>query len=176
MPTTPTLATYRRNIEDSAVMPKHLRPALAGLLASLLLSGCADKPTRPVSPPGTASAAAKSNRDAATTRHHRTTKEARVEKKAEADEKLPANTGIAACDDYLASYRACHRAAQIYPPDQIEMRYEMMRHSLLRDSLDPNIRPQLAERCNALAGSLRQALHGKSCAAEPPAEDSSAGN
>lgn len=163
-------------------MPKLLRPALAGLLVSLLLSGCADKPTRPASHTGpsspTATPAQGSDHEtaAAATRHHRTTKAARADSKTETDEKLPANTGIAACDDYLASYRACHRAAQIYPPDQIEMRYEMMRHSLLKDSLDPNIRPQLAERCNALAGSLRQALHGKSCAPETPAEGSTAGN
>lgn len=163
-------------------MPKLLRPALAGLLATMLLSGCADKPTRPASRSGTSSpaAAAAGGGDqegvTATTRHRRTTREERAEKKAEADRKLPANTGIAACDDYLASYRACHRAAQIYPPDQIQMRYEMMRNSLLKDSLDPNIRPQLAERCNALAGSLRQALHGKSCAPEVPAEGGTASN
>lgn len=163
-------------------MPKLLRPALAGLLATMLLSGCADKPTRPasssVASSTTAGAAKGGDQEAAAaTKHHRrSAREERAKNAAEAEQKLPANTGIAACDDYLASYRACHRAAQIYPPDQIQMRYEMMRHSLLKDSLDPNIRPQLAERCNALAASLRQALHGKSCAPEAPAEGSTAGD
>ncbi len=78
---------------------------------------------------------------------------------------LPAHTGIAACDDYLSSYRACHRAAGIFAPGQIEPRYQEMRRSLLRDSMDPDIRPVLAARCNALARSLRQALHGRPCEA-----------
>lgn len=90
----------------------------------------------------------------------------------EANPALPANTGIAACEDYLASYRACHRAAGIYAPDQIESHYQQMRQSLLRDSLKPEIRPQLAARCNSLAGTLRQALHGKACTPVPADADS----
>ena len=85
---------------------------------------------------------------------------------------LPDQTGIAACDDYLSSYMACHRAAQIFAPDQLPARYQAMRTSLLRDSMDPDIRPQLAARCNSLATQLRQALHGKSCAVEPAAASS----
>lgn len=80
---------------------------------------------------------------------------------------LPDTTGVPACDDYLSSYKACHRAAGIYAPSQLESRYQAMRTSLLRDSLDPDIRPQLAARCNSLASQLRQALHGKSCEASP---------
>ncbi len=80
---------------------------------------------------------------------------------------LPDQTGIAACDDYLSSYLACHRAAGIFAPDQLQSRYEAMRTNLLRDSQNPDVRPQLAERCNSLARSLRDALHGKSCAANP---------
>ena len=33
---------------------------------------------------------------------------------------LPEHTGIPACDDYLSSYLACHRAAAIYAPDQLQ--------------------------------------------------------
>jgi hypothetical protein len=62
---------------------------------------------------------------------------------------------------------ACHRAAQIFTPEQLPARYQAMRTSLLRDSMNPDIRPQLAERCNSLATQLRQALHGKACAVEP---------
>ncbi|WP_458071734.1 hypothetical protein [Rhodanobacter sp. BL-MT-08] len=76
---------------------------------------------------------------------------------------LPDRTGIPACDDYLASYMACHRAANIFAPGQLQSRYNAMRTSLLRDSQDPDIRPQLATRCNSLASQLRDALHGKSC-------------
>jgi hypothetical protein len=76
---------------------------------------------------------------------------------------LPTSTGIPACDDYLASYMACHRAANIFPATQLQSRYNAMRTSLLRDSQDPDIRPQLAARCNSLASMLRDTLHGKSC-------------
>jgi hypothetical protein len=86
---------------------------------------------------------------------------------------LPERTGIAACDDYLASYRGCHRAAGIYAPDQIEGRYSMMRNSLLRDSMDPDSRPQLAARCTSLAKQLHQALHGKACEPDQPASAAS---
>lgn len=86
---------------------------------------------------------------------------------------LPENTGVPACDDYLSSYVACHRAAAIYKPDEIEGRYEAMRTSLLRDAQDPSTRPNLATRCNALASQLRQALHGKSCEGAPVPSSSS---
>jgi hypothetical protein len=42
-----------------------------------------------------------------------------------------------------------------------------MRTNLLRDSQNPDVRPQLGERCNSLARSLREALHGKSCSPNP---------
>lgn len=85
---------------------------------------------------------------------------------------LPDHTGIAACDDYLSSYLGCHRAADIFPPDQLPARYQTMRTSLLRDSRNPATRPQLAARCNSLAAQLRQSLHGKSCDFVPTASAS----
>jgi len=133
------------------------RLALLALIAGLTVAGCADKPTHHTT----------------TTSGTRTTSSARPSTAAksrptaaapsEASSALPAKTGIAACDDYLASYVACHRAAAIYAPDQIETRYDQMRHSLLEDSQDPDMRPQLGNRCVALANQLHQALHGKSC-------------
>lgn len=77
------------------------------------------------------------------------------------------DTGIPTCDQYLASYRACHRAAGIFPPDQIDTHYREMRSSLLHDSRDPRTRPQLAARCEVLARTLRQALLGRSCQTVP---------
>lgn len=149
-------------------MNRLLRPVLIGVLAALALAGCADKPVRPAptAHPVTTSTAPRSPHAAATpstaaassTRTHRDTGAAPADDQA--------TTGIPACDDYLASYRACHQVAKVYAPDQIESRYQMMRKSLLDDSRNPSIRPQLSERCNALASSLRQALHGQSCAAD----------
>lgn len=136
-------------------MPAH-RPALVCLALCILLCGCAGKPAKPAqraSHSPHAHPAAASGAPSGDT--------------ARAEGALPANTGIPACDDYLASYRACHRAAAVYPPDQIDFHYRQMRQSLLRDSLSPEIRPQLAARCNSLAGTLRQALHGKACVPEP---------
>jgi glucose/arabinose dehydrogenase len=80
---------------------------------------------------------------------------------------LPNSTGIAACDEYLASYKSCHLAAGVFARDQIEPRYEMMRTSLLRQSQDPDMRDQLQNRCVSLASQLKDALHGKSCADTP---------
>ncbi|TCV97188.1 hypothetical protein EC912_101183 [Luteibacter rhizovicinus] len=80
---------------------------------------------------------------------------------------LPENTGIAACDEYLASYKSCHLAAGIYKSGDIETRYEDMRTSLLRQSQDPDMRDQLSARCTSLASQLKQALHGKSCTDAP---------
>lgn len=83
------------------------------------------------------------------------------------DGPLPESTGIAACDEYLASYKSCHLAAGIFARDQIDSRYDMMRTSLLRQSQDPDMRGQLGARCASLAGQLKDALHGKSCADTP---------
>ncbi|MEO5829253.1 MAG: hypothetical protein ABIQ36_01670 [Rhodanobacter sp.] len=76
-------------------------------------------------------------------------------------------TGIAVCDEYLSSYLACHRAAKLYPPDQLPSRYAAMRSILLKDSADPHVRPQLAARCQSLSNQLLQALQGKSCTEQP---------
>ena len=131
------------------------RLILATTIASLALTGCADKSATRV----TSTTANPMPASAAATRSIRHRQQPAIN--------LPDKTGIAACDDYLSSYIACHRAAAIFPPDQLPSRYRMMRNSLLRDSLNPDMRPQLATRCNSLARQLRQALHGKSCDVNP---------
>ncbi|MET0330043.1 MAG: hypothetical protein ABW154_01315 [Dyella sp.] len=75
-------------------------------------------------------------------------------------------TGIVACDTYLASYQACHRAARIYPPDQIAAHYQTMRNSLLQSAQDSTTRAQLSARCLALSTQQRQMLQGRSCTTE----------
>ncbi|NUO73351.1 MAG: hypothetical protein HOQ10_11630 [Frateuria sp.] len=153
------------------------RLTLTLLGAGLLLAGCASHPARPgttsptqatsESQPQPGTPAGQNNGQVRAPRSER-----HAAKASEAPSELPQNTGIPACDDYLASYVACHRAAAIYKPDQIPARYEAMRTSLLRDSQDPQIRPNLMVRCNALASQLREALHGKSCAGAPAAPSS----
>lgn len=141
-------------------MPNLSRPILAVALGGLLLAGCAQHPatkaTRPArttdtTPPSSPGVSRQHTSSASSTTTHR---------QAESTD----STGIAACDDYLSSYLACHRAAEIYPPEQLQSRYEAMRSSLLKDAKNPDIRPQLRARCNSLATQLRQVLDGKSCA------------
>ena len=80
---------------------------------------------------------------------------------------LPESTGIAACDEYLASYKSCHLVAGVFARDQIDSRYALMRTSLLRQSQDPDMRDQLGARCSSLAGQLKDVLKGRSCADTP---------
>lgn len=143
-------------------MPTLSRTALAAtMISGLLLAGCTKHPTtRPTPPTAATSAATAATRSASTSPQRQSTTSS-------TDAGLPERTGIAACDDYLSSYLACHRAAHIFAPEQLQSRYEAMRTNLLRDSQNPDIRPHLAERCNSLARSLRQALHGKPCATDP---------
>jgi hypothetical protein len=158
------------------------RPILAALAAGLLLAGCASHPARTGATKAgnsraarsetTPAPAVRSGESHANHGNHATTTSAPEP----SPNALPEDTGIPACDDYLASYVACHRAAAIYKPDQLQGRYEAMRTSLLRDSQDPATRPTLAARCNALASQLRQALHGKSCDSAPAASGSQSGN
>ncbi|HET6430967.1 hypothetical protein [Dyella sp.] len=150
----------------------------AGLVGALLLAGCADHRTRrdepaPSPAPSATRATPKSSAGATAARPAAAPDEGAAA--ADADASSDAPIGIPACDDYLSSYRGCHRTAAIYAPDEIEHRYEMMHQSLLRDSRNPQIRPQLAARCNSLASTLRQALHGKACQMTP-AEAASSGS
>lgn len=146
-------------------MPALSRLTLVSMLGGLLLVGCAQQPATRTTTTSATTSPSSSITKAASTSHRERAAPTRSEPAPKPD--LSGNTGIAACDDYLSSYLACHRAAAIYAPDQLQSRYEAMRSSLLRDSKDPQIRPQLAARCNSLASQLRQALHGKSCAGSP---------
>jgi hypothetical protein len=138
---------------------------------AIALAACSDNKPRPtatrtqtVTATSTSSAPAKSATTAskAASGTRSTTKTT-----TSADAPLPQSTGIAACDEYLASYKSCHLAAGIFARDQIETRYDMMRTSLLRQSQDPDMRNQLPNRCASLANQLKDALHGKSCADTP---------
>lgn len=142
------------------------------LVPLLALNGCATHKdsSRVTTSPGTVTISdGVVTRPAATrareTRHHN----AATAADSRAAAALPEHTGIPACDDYLSSYLACHRAANIFPGDQLQSHYEAMRTTLLRDSQDPKTRTFQTNRCNALASALHDALHGKSCDATPAA-------
>lgn len=147
-----------------------LVPLLAGALA---LAACADHPSKPQTTTRTtvtSSAAATTTGGkprTATTSVTGAPSPKTGTRAATKEGPLPDSTGIAACDEYLASYKSCHLAAGVFARDQIDSRYDMMRTSLLRQSQDPDMRGQLGARCSSLASQLKDALHGKSCADTP---------
>ncbi|MEO8777803.1 MAG: hypothetical protein ABI389_03945 [Rhodanobacter sp.] len=154
-------------------MPISPRMALVmTMFVALLLASCAQHPTTRPDARSTTTPASAPAPSASHTAHNHAQRTPKASYNS-ADSHLPDRTGIAACDDYLSSYLACHQAAHIFAPDQLQSRYEAMRTSLLRDSENPDIRPQLSERCNSLARSLRDALHGKPCATNPAPATSS---
>lgn len=148
-------------------MPARYRLILTSALAGLLAACAPHETTRTTTTTGTASPSAPARKAAPWREREREHANRAASKPAAAQPDLSEDTGITACDDYLASYLACHRAAAIFPPNQLQSRYEAMRAGLLRDAKNPDIRPQLAARCNSLASQLRQALHGKPCAETP---------
>lgn len=84
--------------------------------------------------------------------------------------KKTALTGIAACDSYLDSYVACHRAAGTYPENTLQTHYQAMRDTLLQEAGDPGVRPYLANRCLVLTQQLQASLQGRACT--PPSATS----
>ncbi|WP_109126100.1 hypothetical protein [Dyella sp. C11] len=147
---------------------------LSLIVGATVLAGCSSKPetTRPTTTTHSTAATAQGTRTTAGgsgTAATGATKARTGTVTTSGGKPLPNSTGIPACDDYLASYVSCHAAAGVYTPDQIQSRYQDMRTSLLQDSVDPNVRPQLGARCTALAKQLRETLQGKSCAPVSPA-------
>ncbi|MEO6968642.1 MAG: hypothetical protein ABI132_09380 [Rhodanobacteraceae bacterium] len=141
---------------------------------ALLLAGCAGHPQRSETSTPTGSeqpVAPAPVHETRTTRatHHATTPEPAMQTPAGPGDMV----GVASCDQYLSTYKACHRAAGIYAPGQINARYDMMHETLQRDSRDPAKRVTLDARCRSLAKQLTEALHGKSCNAAPASSSTS---
>lgn len=142
------------------------------LVGALVLTACADHKAKPqpttthtVVASGGTTATTHTSTAGTTTTTHTGTRTAATSTTRSAP--LPDSTGIAACDEYLASYKSCHLVAGVFARDQIDSRYDMMRTSLLRQSQDPDMRDQLGARCSSLAGQLKDVLKGRSCADTP---------
>jgi hypothetical protein len=148
------------------------RLAPLAIAATLFAAGCAEHPSRTATPAPVSSTATGGTSASSSTQTRTSTATPRSSAQVMMEDEA-AMTGIPACDDYLASYKGCHRAAQIYAPDTIDQHYRDMHDSLLKQSKDPATRDQLAARCTSLANSLKQALHGKACEPEQPADASS---
>lgn len=138
-------------------------------LFGVLLAGCASHPHRQNSATPAAKPAPRQTRPAPLI--------PRNETGTPPSEQLPPApdglVGVASCDQYLSTYKACHRTAGIFARGQIDARYQLMRDSLLRDARDPVKRATLGQRCRALSSQLQEALHGRSCNAAPASAASS---
>ncbi|QAU23088.1 hypothetical protein EO087_03040 [Dyella sp. M7H15-1] len=73
--------------------------------------------------------------------------------------------GVPACNAYLNRYLACHRAANIFPADELESHYQAMLSSLQQSAADPKVRPYLPARCVGLRQELDAAVQDRSCTA-----------
>lgn len=79
--------------------------------------------------------------------------------------------GVEACDDYLESYRSCHRVVGIYAPETIEGRYEQLRARLVEQGRDPANHDALRLQCESLGADLKTTLDGRDCPDEPEIAD-----
>ena len=79
--------------------------------------------------------------------------------------------GVEACDDYLESYRSCHRVIGIYAPDSIEGRYSQLRARLVEQGRDPAQHDALRLQCESLGADMKTTLDGRDCPDEPEIAD-----
>ncbi len=78
-------------------------------------------------------------------------------------------TGVSVCDEYLASYRGCHRVIGTTDPAVAEQRLESLRANWQSLARDPDQRETLVSQCQNLTDLMKDALNGRSC--EPPETD-----
>lgn len=85
-----------------------------------------------------------------------------------ADDEL---VGVEACDDYLESYRSCHRVLGMYPADSLESRYRTLRARFVEQAVDPATHESLKLQCESLAKDMSTALDGRDCPDEDTIAD-----
>ncbi len=72
-------------------------------------------------------------------------------------------TGVMACDEYLASYRDCHRVIGALRPDIIDDRLQELRATWQEMAGDPAKRETLEAQCQSLTDTMKEALDGREC-------------
>lgn len=147
-------------------------PMLVLAMSVLMLSACAQKQTRSddVSPaPGSQGAPPTPAAPAVAP----TPPAAAPTPRAPAPPKLPEPnrqfTGVAVCDEYLASYRGCHRVIGTTDPVVVEQRLESLRTNWQSLASDPDQRETLVSQCQNLTDLMKDALNGRAC--EAPESD-----
>ncbi len=144
-------------------------------IAALLIVGCAKK-TREEAP-----APAPSEPSASQSAPSSSAAKPAVSAEPAAAAELPEQTGVKACDDYLANYKACHRVIGAYSPDAIDKKYDELRTNLLQRSTTEDGKQQIQNQCASLSATMKEALNDRDCTAAPavpaptepaPADDS----
>lgn len=72
-------------------------------------------------------------------------------------------TGIEVCDEYLASYKACHSVIRAYSPEDVDRRLAALRANWLAKSRDPAQHPMLEDQCQSLTDTMKEALNDREC-------------
>lgn len=72
-------------------------------------------------------------------------------------------TGVAVCDEYLASYRACRLTLGALSEDVINERVETWRARWQAMARDPTKREELEQQCQNLTAVIQDALGGRKC-------------
>lgn len=140
-------------------------------LLVLALSACAPQPTRPGAPSSSAETAGE---DAQPSRQAPAPAPSPVAAAPGLDVSVSASdgddtrqfTGVAVCDEYLASYRACHRVIGAYAPSSIDERLEMLRTTWQEIAADPARSDRLLEQCQSLTDTMKEALNGRACTSD----------
>lgn len=72
-------------------------------------------------------------------------------------------TGVAVCDEYLASYRACRLTLGALSEDVVNERVETWRTRWQAMARDPAKREELEQQCQNLTAVIQDALDGRTC-------------
>ncbi len=72
-------------------------------------------------------------------------------------------TGIAVCDEYLATYKACHSVIGAYSADAMNERLNGLRTTWQERARDPAQHESLTVQCQNLTDTMKEALDGRDC-------------
>lgn len=72
-------------------------------------------------------------------------------------------TGVQVCDEYLASYKACHATINVVPAEQLDERLAQLRTTLLAKAQNPEERDSMEALCQSLTKTMQEALNGREC-------------
>lgn len=140
-------------------------PVLVLVTAMLVVSACAQKQTRPddASPTSGSQGAPPPAAPVAVPTPPAAAPAPRVPSPTSPPEEGRQFTGVAVCDEYLASYLDCHRVIGATDPASTGQRLETLRASWQSLARDPDQRESLVAQCQNLTDLMKDALDGREC-------------